>query len=89
MELDMDIGPPLVLMRSKNLYQLQYMARRAAMSITGIYRERKGDHTFYVSRRRPATASTSTFECLTTRQIGNELHRRLKIFDIDNVENSI
>ena len=91
-EIDTEVGPPLVLFRTKNLHQLEYMARKSIMSIEGIYSETKGDHTFCVGQVTPTQSSMCKFMCLTTRKIGSTLHRRLEYFNIvddDDVENSI
>jgi len=76
--MDETLGPAPILMRSKNTRQLQVMIDRANETAAKVYREIRGDHTFYVSRRMPTRSSPCEYTYTTVRRIGAVLHRRVE-----------
>ena len=79
----MDVPPPTVLMRSKNTYQLECMAAQAVLNDNNVYKEIRGDHTFYVTQRMETRSSPGNWQCLTTRRIGTQTYSHRTKFSID------
>ena len=55
-------GSPMVLMRTKNIRQLAWMAEQAIISPSHQYTERRHNHTFAVTQ-----THARAFQCVTSR----------------------
>jgi hypothetical protein len=76
---EMDFIPePPVLMRSKNLQQIQAMIANAKQLPSRVYSEVRGDHTFYLVRRIRTRMCAYDYQYVTIRHIGGVPHRRVE-----------
>ena len=83
------IPAPPVLMRSKNLNQIQAMIVHANRLPSKVYREARGDHIFYMSRRIRTRECAYDYKYVTIRRIGGVSHRRVEYVNEESLESDL
>ena len=82
--MDAGIPPPPVLMRTKNTSQIQFMITLCKAS--GMHRESRGNHTFYVFPNTRTRACPYDYCYVTTQSRNGILARRMEYVNEDDVE---